>query len=46
MATVPGLLVMTDQRVGNTGLTLSVTVGELAMSEQRQGTVLLTEVGG
>ena len=46
MATVPGLLVMTDERVDNAGLTISVAVAELAVTDARGGTLLLTEEGG
>lgn len=46
MPTVPGLLVMTDRRIGSAGLTLSVAVAELTIADQRGGTVLLTEAGG
>ena len=46
MATVPGLLTMTDERVDNAGLTISVDVAELTVSDERGGALLLTEAGG
>ncbi len=46
MATVPGLLAMTDELADNAGLTISVDVAELTVTDERGGSLLLTEDGG